>query len=61
MPEIERVRADPDLIVTALQQKFLEPDPMGEPAIRVAPASPSGATRIEIGRASCRERVCLYV
>ena len=37
MSEIERVRADPDLIVTALQQKFLEPDPMGEPAIRVAP------------------------
>ncbi|EMA49858.1 hypothetical protein [Halococcus salifodinae] len=37
MTEIDRVRAEPDLVVTALQQKFLEPNPVGEPAIRVAP------------------------
>lgn len=37
MTEIERVRAGPDLIVTALQQKFLERDAMGEPVIRIDP------------------------
>ncbi|EMA43326.1 hypothetical protein [Halococcus saccharolyticus] len=37
MSEIERIHAEPDLVVTALQQKFLEPDPVGEPVIRVAP------------------------
>ncbi|WP_049902644.1 hypothetical protein [Halococcus agarilyticus] len=37
MSEIERVRAEPDLVVTALQQKFLEADAMGEPVIRVDP------------------------
>ena len=36
MTEIDRIRAEPDLVVTALQQKFLEPDPVGEPVIRVA-------------------------
>ena len=28
---------------------------------RVAIAAPSGVAFVEIGRASCRERVCLYV
>ena len=34
MTEIERVAIDPDLVVTALQQKYVESMP-GEPAIRV--------------------------
>ena len=34
MTEIERVVLDPDLVVTALQQKYVESMP-GEPAIRV--------------------------
>jgi hypothetical protein len=36
MTDIERVVAEPDLVVTALQQKYVESIP-GEPAIRVAP------------------------
>jgi hypothetical protein len=36
MTDIERVVLDPDLVVTALQQKYVESLP-GEPAIRVAP------------------------
>jgi hypothetical protein len=36
MTDIERVVIDPDLVVTALQQKYVESIP-GEPAIRVMP------------------------
>jgi hypothetical protein len=34
MPDIERIDADPDLIVTALQQKYIESS-SSEPTIRV--------------------------
>lgn len=62
MTEIERVVLDPDLVVTALQQKYVESMP-GEPAIRVAPdgeteliANEDGFTQPETGVALRPER-----
>ena len=62
MTEIERVVLDPDLVVTALQQKYVESMP-GEPAIRVSSdgetelvANEDGFTQPESGVALRPER-----
>jgi hypothetical protein len=62
MTEIERVVLGPDLVVTALQQKYVESMP-GEPAIRIASdgtteliANEDGFTQPESGVALRPER-----
>ena len=49
------------LLYTSTQYEGLTEYFKGDTAIALSPEDPAAAARIQIGRASCRERVCQYV